>query len=658
MTFYEAALRVLESEGRPLHFLEITQKSITQNLLSHVGKTPEQTMLSRLAAMARRARDRRVCVTAKDTFALIEWGVPEDVEALSQTGIPDPNPEEDLPPLRPVERHPESRNDNARASGRTDRDRKGGRRDEEEGGRRRKKFPPIAEVVFEILSEVGQPLRPDDIANRAREKELASDELGAERILTALLEDNQKRIDAGRRPQFSLDKASGQISLERAGSPSEALPVELVAAFAEALGIPLEGGRPVFPARGAAVPVGAPVALAADGTVESALATAKTAIKEYRRAVAKTLRKRLSELDGGTLEKSVVRMLHAHGFRELKVAKRSKEGPLLTARRRDGSVELRYAVRILRGNPALDRKEVKELRKDLQNYAGQVGLLCSAGEVRSDARTEAQQTQGGMVLMWCGDALADKFLDAQAAVKVTTVEMFEIDEAFFALAHSDAEEAARRREERHREKVQREGSPERPGRSSTEESSEENGEENGAAEVQPPRRSEPAPQQVAAPKREEEGDDEEVDDEPDEHLDAASAFVAGATPGAAADAEGGQAGGKRRRRRRRGRRGRNPGAPGEGGTAPVPGGPVGAAPAPGESAAAPLTPAEASPTEASPTEASIEASIEASREAPSELRAPPADEPRPAQAEAPPAPVVEETPVAPAPDTEGSTAGS
>ena len=45
MTFYEAALRVLESEARPLHVQEITQKSVQQNLLSHVGKTPEQTML-------------------------------------------------------------------------------------------------------------------------------------------------------------------------------------------------------------------------------------------------------------------------------------------------------------------------------------------------------------------------------------------------------------------------------------------------------------------------------------------------------------------------------------------------------------------------------------------------------------------------------------
>ncbi|HEX4622309.1 MAG TPA: winged helix-turn-helix domain-containing protein, partial [Myxococcaceae bacterium] len=60
MTFYEAALRVLEGAGRPLHVDEITQQSIQLNLLSHVGKMPEQTMLSRLSAMARRPRDRRV----------------------------------------------------------------------------------------------------------------------------------------------------------------------------------------------------------------------------------------------------------------------------------------------------------------------------------------------------------------------------------------------------------------------------------------------------------------------------------------------------------------------------------------------------------------------------------------------------------------------
>src|SRR5690348_4684595 len=149
MTFYEAALRILESEGRPLHFLEITEKSIAQNLLSHVGKTPEQTMLSRLAAMARRARDRKVMVTAKDTFALVDWSLPEDAEALAQTGVPEPNPEEALPPLRPPERHPEPRIDNVKGGGRTER--RHHRSEEDEPHRKRRRFPPISEVAYEVL---------------------------------------------------------------------------------------------------------------------------------------------------------------------------------------------------------------------------------------------------------------------------------------------------------------------------------------------------------------------------------------------------------------------------------------------------------------------------------------------------------------------------
>src|SRR5215475_11675350 len=83
MTFYEAALRVLEAAGQPLTSVEITERSIAQGLLSHVGKTPEQTMLSRLAAMARRARDRRVTVTGPETFALTDWALlPADVRSL------------------------------------------------------------------------------------------------------------------------------------------------------------------------------------------------------------------------------------------------------------------------------------------------------------------------------------------------------------------------------------------------------------------------------------------------------------------------------------------------------------------------------------------------------------------------------------------------
>src|SRR5258707_14125708 len=102
MTFYEAALRVLEAAGRPMHIQEITEQSIAQNLLSHVGKTPDQTMLSRLAAMARRTRDRRVIVTAKDTFALADYAVPENIEAVEQTAVHPVNEADGRRPLLPT----------------------------------------------------------------------------------------------------------------------------------------------------------------------------------------------------------------------------------------------------------------------------------------------------------------------------------------------------------------------------------------------------------------------------------------------------------------------------------------------------------------------------------------------------------------------------
>ncbi|OJT22462.1 hypothetical protein BO221_22035 [Archangium sp. Cb G35] len=663
---------MLESEGRPLTFLEITEKSIAQNLLSHVGKTPELTMLSRLAAMARRTRDRKVVVTAKDTFALADWALPEDIEALALTGVMEAHPEESLPPLRPVERHPEPRTDNVRVAGRGS-ERKRRRDEEEEAGRggRRRRFPPIPEVVFEILSEADQALRPEQILEQARGKELAAEDATVEALLTALLEDNQRRIDAGRRPQFSFSKETGAVALERAGAPSEAPPLELQAAFAAALGIPLEDGRPVLPKAGAAA------AATPEAQADAALlTTARAAVKDARKAVARVLRKRLGELEVGAFEKSVVKMMHALGFRELKVAKRSKEGPLLTARKREGSVDLRYAIRMLKGTPSLDRKAVQELRKDLGHYSAQVGLLACAGDVRGDARTEAQAS-GSLVMLWCGDALGEKFLEAKAAVTVTTVELYDVDERFFEVAKLEADEAQKRREERQREKQARADE----GEEGSEES--EAPREGGTTEAAPSRREERqrereerrrereerreerrrerkaaaqseqaeaaeaggpaavAPTEAAAPAGlSEEQDGEEGDDEgDDEDLEAASAFVSGGgQPEGGAPGEGAAAGErKRRRRRRRGRRGRGgrgpEGAPGEAGATPAEGAATaGATPAEGATAAG-ATPAEgaaaagATPAEgaaAGVTSAEGGASTEAAA-APAEAAAAPAE---------------------------------
>src|SRR5256885_1042009 len=106
MTFTEAAVEVLRRVGKPLHFKEIAEAALRDNLLSHVGQDPEITMGQRLAAMAKRDDDRKVvAVLPEGTFALLEWAVPQEaqVEAVAPPFQPDDAGE---PLYRPREREP------------------------------------------------------------------------------------------------------------------------------------------------------------------------------------------------------------------------------------------------------------------------------------------------------------------------------------------------------------------------------------------------------------------------------------------------------------------------------------------------------------------------------------------------------------------------
>jgi hypothetical protein len=84
MTFTEAAEAVLRKSGKPLHYKKITQLAIEQNLLSHVGKTPEVTMSTRLATLAKKDRGDAAIVRVKPgVFGLRDWGA-EAVEAAEE----------------------------------------------------------------------------------------------------------------------------------------------------------------------------------------------------------------------------------------------------------------------------------------------------------------------------------------------------------------------------------------------------------------------------------------------------------------------------------------------------------------------------------------------------------------------------------------------
>jgi HJR/Mrr/RecB family endonuclease len=424
MTFYEAALRVLEREGKPLHVNAITEAALKENLLSHVGKSPEEVMQSRLLAMARRRTERKVVATAPLTYGLVEWNVPEDPAALA---VAPELPPENEPPLRARERHPIPSPDKVRVSGRGERTRKP-RRDEEAEGRRRRRFPPLPEVAFEVLTHSGIPMSAVDLAAAARERDLVSEDLGAEALLHALREDNRRRSDAGRKPAFSI-APTGDISLERA-APGEAPSVELEAAFAYALGMPLTEAK-------------------AERGPGAARLIAQAA--EHRRQILRLVRRRLGDLDAVGFERAALALLEQQGFREVKVARRGKDGPLVMGRKKDGLSELRFVIQILRGGAELERDDVEDLRKDLLHYGAQLGLLVSPADITRDARHDAQASGQAPIILWCADAAAEKFAESKLGVGLVSVEVLDLDDDFFRRCREkprDEERPRRGREER------------------------------------------------------------------------------------------------------------------------------------------------------------------------------------------------------------------
>ncbi|HEX9306521.1 MAG TPA: HTH domain-containing protein [Anaeromyxobacter sp.] len=544
MTFTEAAIEVLRREGKPLHFKKLTEIAVRENLLDHVGKVPDDTMADQLAAHCRLPRaERKVIPVQQGTFALAEWGVEEDPAGLE--GLIEVPPEGELP-YRNRERHPIPSRELARGASRSEgRPR---RRDEEE--RRGRRFPPPAEVAYEILAGAGGPLPVGDIAATGAERQLMPDafvrDVGA--LRAALLEDNRRREGMGRKPLFQLDGDA----------------VTLVAQ-------PEPGERVAAPA--------APRAAQGAG--------------ELRRAALAALRRRLRELDGPTVEHVAMRLLEKLEFKELKVAKRGREHVVCTGKRRMGLGDVRHAIRIIRGGADAGRRDVSDLRRDLGHYGAQIGIVLSSGDAAREARGEAAAAGQLPVVLLCGEALAEAFSDAGLGCAPVIVP--ELDELFFRSAAelAEREEAARRarRDERDKRESRREVRPPAP-----EEGAEESAaapEEPAAGEgvvaeersfaparVPPPREIEVSlvPRNARADEDDEDGDegDEGGDDEGPEIAggegSAAAVEGAPAEPGAA---PGGERRRRRRRRRRRGGRGRGaregaaaapgePGAPGAG----------------------------------------------------------------------------------------------
>jgi hypothetical protein len=410
MTFTEAAVEVLKREGKPLHFRKIAEIAIHESLLDHVGKIPEDTMADQLAAHCKLPRsDRAIVVIQHATFALEEWGLPEDPLGLEMLVEPPPANE---PAYRPRERHPIPTRELARVSGR---DAGRGRRREEVDEKKRR-YPPPAEVAYEILSGADRSLTLRELASLGAERMLMPDAFVRDTasLAAALREDNRRRELAGRKSLFSIDGDSVAL-----GATPE----------------PGDRPAPVVAARAPASPV------------------------EMRRSALAALRRRLRECDGPTIEYLVARLLEKDGLREVKVAKRGRESVVFTGRRRMGLVEVRHAIRVLRTGTDVGRRDVADVRRDLGNYGAQIGMLVTSGEAQRDARGEASAAGQMPVLLIAGEAFAEAFADAGIGCRLVSIP--EADEEFLASAAEAAQRDETARKARREERDRREGREDR-----------------------------------------------------------------------------------------------------------------------------------------------------------------------------------------------------
>src|SRR5438874_10061434 len=418
MTFTEAAVEVLRRTGKPLHYKEIADVALRDNLLSHVGQDPEITMGQRLAAMAKREDDRKVvAVLPEGTFALIEWSVPQEAQAEP---VPPPmQPAEAGEGLyRPREREPRAIHAQARrrlAELQAEHEEgyeevEAERRRQDQGRKGQRRFPPPAEVVFEALAQRQSGSALAELAADLLRRELLSDALVRDlpSLGAALLEDNRRRTEAGRKPAFIVD--GDRVTLVEF-PPASALLEEVRA--------PHGGARPMGAAQ-----LGA----------------------EVRRAVVRALRRRVAELDTGAFENLCAALLEKMGMRDVRVAKRSKEGPLYLARQRRGVSDLRVAVKLVRGGREIGRADVQELRKDLAHYSAQMGLVLAPGDAGRDARSEASAAAQAPVALYVGEAFPEEMIACRVGVTVQSVEVPDLDEAFFAGLSRQREERAGRRE--------------------------------------------------------------------------------------------------------------------------------------------------------------------------------------------------------------------
>ncbi|MBW2277034.1 MAG: restriction endonuclease [Deltaproteobacteria bacterium] len=430
MTFTEAALEVLERDGRPMHARDIAERAVAWGLLSHVGKTPVQTMSARISTVVAKGPDKSPFVRVRPgVFALAKWkgeppgpkGPPpaprQSTPAPKPAPRPAPKPVPKPVPKPAVAAEPAEQGEPAPKKRRRRRRKK--RSDSGEGA---SASPPAQKPATQKPAEpkptVKPASRPSDAPQLNRRASSAEPIDIAERAVEVLRNHN-----APLAPE-ALTKAIGWKG-DRSILMLDAL------LTAEGLDRELRGLRPRFVRHRSGWAL-------AEREVSSEIVELERQVSEaadrLSQLAERQIQRRLRSLPLKALVRVVIMYLRRQGFDSMNPVERGSGDEFhLSVLDRRGGGQFRTAVVIRRdptNKPVTDRA-VSDLRGALHHYRSMSALIVTTGMFDEQARTEAVVSNLPPVALVDGESLARELARVSIGVRARKVGLPAFDDAFF-----------------------------------------------------------------------------------------------------------------------------------------------------------------------------------------------------------------------------------
>ncbi|MGD8316365.1 MAG: winged helix-turn-helix domain-containing protein [Myxococcales bacterium] len=427
MTFTEAAVEVLRSIGKPLHYKKITEIAIERNLLSHVGKTPETTMSSRLATMVKKDRgDAPIIKVKPGVFALREFSeeigeeeeeeasprrdAPEQTEQAKQEGEQEESGGETEEEPTSAREHPgadvfpEEEDDDELILANLEEDSQEGRRSRKRRPRRRRDRESDAGPSANTRPERRQPSKersrkePEAPATRAA---AAGEPVGRD-----LSDSIETALRARGRQSRTLAQVAEQLieSGRLEGSPATLAPTLAAAIRGDNARRRASGRRPRFRETDGAVAL---LEWELPNDAVNAEHDAVRAADRQRQSVQRALIRRMRELPDGALLELLATWLNAVGVHSLRAVRADVGDFSLAGTLRRGPEETPLAITIYRGKQPVDKEAVVALRGGLHNFDhAHVGWVIALGQVQRGTAEEAHAEGAAPCAIFDGDALA------------------------------------------------------------------------------------------------------------------------------------------------------------------------------------------------------------------------------------------------------------